>query len=215
MISDIEACFDPNFTDKNTLHSYLHYYKNLLAEIIQRKGNAALTVCEVGIQRGGSAVGWLKLLPGAKVFGIDCVKTIKLEHPNFTELILNAYDEDNLAKFPKNIDFFVEDGSHAYSDMLFAIKNYPNMLSEYGCLVIEDLPDASWIPKFKAVLPAGFNMIHLDIKHERHNRFDNQLLIIRRDVHSHRKLYMPGANETVDLMLNNEVLQKMYISLNH
>ena len=172
--------FDSNFTDKNTLHSYLPYYELLISEVIKKKNSDSLTVCEVGIQRGGSVAGWLKLLSKSKVFGVDCVKSINLTHPNYTELIMNAYDEDNLSKFPKDIDFFVEDGSHAYSDMLFAVKNYPLLLSKNGCLVIEDLPDASWIPKFKKVLPEGFTFAHFDLRDERSGRFDNQLLIIRR-----------------------------------
>lgn len=175
----IEKHFDSNYTDKQTLHSYLPYYQKLLTELLTK--DTHLTVCEVGVQRGGSVIGWLKLLPKAKVFGVDCVKSVEIFHPNYTELIMNAYDEDNLKRFPKDIHFFVEDGSHAYSDLVFVVKNYPHLLSKYGVLVIEDLPDAEWIPKFKKVLPEGFTLEHLDIRAERAGRFDNQLLIIRRN----------------------------------
>ena len=171
--------FDPNYTDKNTTHSYLSHYESLLREVMVKVGNN-LTVAEVGIQRGGSILGWLKTLPTATVYGIDCQKTIRLDHPRYKELILNAYDEDNLSKFPMDVDFFVEDGSHAYSDLVFVVKNYPQFLSKNGILVIEDIPDTEWVPKLLLRLPPGFTSQFLDLRSERNGRWDNMLLVIRR-----------------------------------
>jgi len=179
MDADFKSHFHPDYTDKNTLHSYLDHYEGILKELLFKKG-IQLRVVEVGIQRGGSAVGWLKSLPFAHVWGIDCQKTVDIQHHNFTELIMNAYDEDNLSKFPKEIDFFVDDGSHAYSDLLFAVTHFPHLLSKDGVLIIEDLPDMKWYIKFLSVLPKGFRAELLDLRSDRNNRFDNMLIIIRR-----------------------------------
>jgi hypothetical protein len=173
---NLAPSFDPELTDKNTIHSYLPIYEDLL----QRFQDAPFDIMEVGIQRGGSILGWLKAFPKATVTGVDCQKSVNISgSPRYTELITNAYDEDFLTKVPPQ-DFIIDDGSHAFNDILFACKHYPKLLKPGGTLVIEDVPDVTWIPKFRAVLTAqGCYSEVVDLR-EKKKRWDDVLLVIRK-----------------------------------
>ena len=171
---------DDQFTDKNSLHSYLHVYETLLKDLFVK--NKSIRLIEIGIQRGGSISMWLNALPTSKIVGVDCQKTCTITHPNYTEVIDNAYDHEILDRIGM-ADLIIDDGSHAYGDLCFFIKNYPYRLSMNGYAVIEDLPDVAWLPKLQALLPIGFKMEFVDMKAERNGRFDNQMLIIKRANH--------------------------------
>ena len=178
LILPLEQHFDPNLTDKNTIHSYIPIYETVLKGLLQK--NKTITLWEIGIQRGGSIVGWLKALPGSQIVGIDCQKTVNIIAPNYTEYILNAYDPDEISKISQFPDLIVEDGSHAYSDLLFVCKHYPPLLNEGGILIIEDIPDINWIPKLAKALPSGYKMSIVDLR-DKKGRWDDVMLIIVRD----------------------------------
>jgi hypothetical protein len=170
--------FDPEHTDKDTIHSYLPAYEALLANY----QDIPFNIMEVGIQRGGSILGWLKAFPKALVVGVDCQKTVNISgSPRYTELITNAYDEDFLKMIPpQSLDFIIDDGSHAFNDILFACKHYPKLLKPGGTLVIEDVPDVLWIPKFRAVATAaGCTTEVIDLRANK-KRWDDVLLVIKK-----------------------------------
>jgi hypothetical protein len=169
--------FDPELTDKNTLHSYLPEYENIL----QRYADISFNMMEVGIQRGGSIVGWLKAFPKATVVGVDCQKSVQIQCDRYTEIITNAYDDEFIeSQTPKSFDFIIDDGSHGYGDILFACQNYPKLLKSGGTLVIEDIPDVKWLPKFRAVATAqGCYTEVIDLR-EKKGRWDDVLLVIRK-----------------------------------
>ena len=170
--------FDPTMTDKDTIHSYLPTYENLL----QKFRDIPFNMMEVGIQRGGSVLGWLKAFPKATVVGVDCQKSINIDGcDRYKELITNAYDEDFMKYIvPGSMDFIIDDGSHAYNDILFACRNYPKLLKPGGVLVIEDVPDVNWIPKMRAAATAmGCHTEVVDLR-EKKKRWDDVLFIIRK-----------------------------------
>jgi len=168
--------FDPEHTDKDTIHSYLPVYEKLL----ENYQDIPFNIMEVGIQRGGSILGWLKAFPKAQVLGVDCQKSVEISgSARYTELITNAYDEDFLAQVPPQ-DFIIDDGSHAFNDILFACKHYPKLLKPGGTLIIEDVPDMLWIPKFRAVATAqGCTTEVIDLRANK-KRWDDVLLVIRK-----------------------------------
>ena len=172
--------FDPNMTDKDTVHSYLPEYERLLHKF----RDIPFSMMEVGIQRGGSVLGWLKAFPKATVVGVDCQKSITINGcDRYKELITNAYDEDFMKYIvPGSLDFIIDDGSHAFNDILFACRNYPKLLKPGGILVIEDVPDVHWIPKMKAIATTqGCFTETLDLR-EKKGRWDDVLFVIRKPV---------------------------------
>lgn len=170
--------FDERYTDKNSIHSYLPVYANILKNAWDRP----FRMLEIGIQRGGSIAGWCKAFPRASVYGVDCQKTVTINAPNYTEKILNAYSEEMLQAFTHEelFDFIVEDGSHAYNDILFACHYFHKFLKPGGVLVIEDVPDINWIPKMRALVSAaGCTSEVVDLRKVK-NRWDDLLLIIKK-----------------------------------
>jgi cephalosporin hydroxylase len=179
LILPLEQFFDPNYTDKGTTHSYLPVYETVLKELMNR--HDTIRVMEIGIQRGGSIIGWLKALPGSSVTGVDCQKTVRIDCPNYKEYIMNAYDEEEIQNISDRYDFIVEDGSHAFSDLLFVCKHYTKFLNPGGVLIIEDIPDVNWIPKMIRLLPQNYHANVVDLRQVK-GRWDDVMLIIKEKV---------------------------------
>jgi hypothetical protein len=173
---------DDNYTDKNSLHSYLPVYETLLTEILHRK-KSPIRLLEIGIQRGGSQLLWLNALPGSYITGVDIQTPMnKIVAPNYKEMIGNAYSKRFLETelLGCEYDFIVEDGSHCYNDLLFFMKYYPNHLALNGIIVIEDIPEVSWFQDLKDELPKGFSMELIDRRSIK-GRWDDVLIVIRRE----------------------------------
>jgi hypothetical protein len=54
-------------TDKDTTHSYVEIYEQLLEPILEKDGS----LLEIGIQYGGSILLWKELLKNCRIFGFD------------------------------------------------------------------------------------------------------------------------------------------------
>ena len=65
----LEEIVDNSRTDKNTVHSYLPLYQQLLIN----KKETAKNVLEVGIQNGGSIKLWSDFFKNATVYGLDII----------------------------------------------------------------------------------------------------------------------------------------------
>jgi SAM-dependent methyltransferase len=169
--------FDPELTDKDTVHSYVPEYEKLL----YRFKDIPFNIMEVGIQRGGSIVAWLKAFPKATVIGVDCMKSVSITCDRYHELITNAYEDEfmTLVK-PESLDFIIDDGSHAFNDIRFACENYPKLLKPGGILVIEDIPDVKWLSKFRAVITAQGCLSEVIDLREKKGRWDDVLLVVRK-----------------------------------
>lgn len=176
-MSRLVKFFDPTYTDKDSVHSYLPIYEQILKNFLDTP--QAFKMCEVGIQRGGSILGWCKAFPKAQVIGVDCQKTVNIHEPNYLEFIANAYDEDFMTQIlPNSLDFMIDDGSHAFQDILFACRNFPKLMKKGGVLVIEDVPDVTWIPKMEKALPPGYKGMLVDLRKQK-GRWDDVLYLIQ------------------------------------
>lgn len=170
--------FDERYTDKNSIHSYLPVYAHLLKNAWGRP----FRMLETGIQRGGSIAGWCKAFPRATIYGVDCQKTVTINAPNYKEIIMNAYDEEFMQRmsYEELFDFVIDDGSHSFNDILFVCQHYHKLLKPGGVLVIEDVPDINWIPKFRAAASVtGCTTEVIDLRHLK-NRWDDLLLLIKK-----------------------------------
>jgi hypothetical protein len=185
---------DNNATDKNTIHSYLPIYDELLKDYKCSMRN----VMEIGVYAGGSIKLWKDYFINAKVVGIDLNNIDKLKSASvvFQDEILNndrvdlylstnAYNMDIINHLSSNyskFDMILDDGSHSLEDMKFFITHYSQLLNDNGILIVEDIQEESWIEILKECVPDDLkSYIHIyDIRHIK-NRYDDILLVINKN----------------------------------
>ena len=151
-------------TDKNTSHSYLQLYNQLLLA----KKNSAQNVLEIGIgdfgeKNGGSIKLWRDYFTNAKIFGLDILPITRVmdELINDSRVVLytetDAYNEDFFIThfLNKNIrfDFMLDDGPHTLESMKQFIKLYSQIMTNDGILIIEDVQSWDWIEILENVVP--------------------------------------------------------------
>ena len=147
----LEEIADNSRTDKNTLHSYLPLYQNLLIS----KQQTAKNVLEVGIANGGSIKLWSDFFTNANVYGLDIMNMdnvwegIKNNEKIILHTSTDAYNTDffNTHFLNKNIkcDFMLDDGPHSLESMKQFIKLYSQIMTDDGILIIEDVQSWDWI----------------------------------------------------------------------
>jgi cephalosporin hydroxylase len=150
---------DNSRTDKNTVHSYLPLYQDLLI----KKKDTAKNVLEVGILHGGSIKLWHDFFTNANVYGLDIINIndvwdgIKNKERIILHTSKDAYNEDFfIANFLyKNVkcDFMLDDGPHSLESMKQFIRLYSQIMTDDGILIIEDVQSWDWIDTLKEVVP--------------------------------------------------------------
>jgi SAM-dependent methyltransferase len=186
---------DNNETDKNTSHSYLELYENLLSS----KRESAKNVLEIGIgsgkdKNGGSIKLWKDYFENAKIFGLDILGKERVldELLNDERVILftssDAYNEDfftsNILNSNVKFDFLLDDGPHTLESMKIFIRLYSQVLLDDGILIIEDVQSMDWIEELKNEVPE--NMKHFievyDLRHIK-NRWDDIVFVINKNLY--------------------------------
>ena len=150
---------DNGRTDKNTAHSYLGLYQDLLVS----KKYSALNVLEVGIYKGGSIKLWSDYFVNATVYGVDIMHIddvwdgIKNKNNIILHTSVDAYNDeffyDNLLNKNIKFDFMIDDGPHNLPSFKQFIKLYSQLLTDDGILIIEDIPDWNFIDILKDEVP--------------------------------------------------------------
>jgi cephalosporin hydroxylase len=150
---------DNTRTDKNTIHSYLDLYQQLL---FHRK-ETAKNVLEVGIYYGGSIKLWSDFFTNATVYGLDIMHIDYvwdgIQNNDKIKLYTSsdAYDEYFFIRTFLNMggkfDFLLDDGPHTIESMVKFIQLYSNLLSDDGILIIEDVQSIDWIPTLMNAVP--------------------------------------------------------------
>lgn len=183
----LELLADNTRTDKNTLHSYLPLYQQLLAH----KKNSAKNVLEVGIYQGGSIKLWHDFFPNAKVYGLDIVHNdniwdgIKNKERIILHTSTDAYNDEffNANFLDKGIkfDFMLDDGPHTLESMIQFIKLYSKLMTDDGILIIEDVASPDWIDILKNVVPEELKQYikTYDLRHKK-NRYDDIVFTINK-----------------------------------
>ena len=152
----LEIIVDSKYTDKNTTHSYLELYQQLLVS----KKETATNVLEVGIgdfgeKNGGSIKLWKDYFTNATIYGLDILPIERVidELLNNDRVILytntDAYNTDFFTNtfLNKNIqfDFMLDDGPHSLESMIQFIRLYSQVMKDDGILIIEDVQSMDWI----------------------------------------------------------------------
>jgi len=148
---------DNKRTDKNTVHSYLELYQNLL----EKKRTTAKNVLEVGICRGGSIKLWHDFFTNATVYGLDIIDINNIWDGIKNDRIKlyrnDAYDEMFFKNtfLDKNIkcDFMLDDGPHTLESMIKFIKLYSQIMTDDGILIIEDVQSWHWLEILTNAVP--------------------------------------------------------------
>ena len=186
----LEDLVDNSKTDKNTTHSYLHLYNELLT----KKRFTAKNVLEVGIgdfgeKNGGSIKLWRDYFTNATIYGLDVlpINRVMDELLNDPRVILytssDAYDENFFNKnfLNKNIkcDFMLDDGPHTLESMMQFIKLYSKIMTDDGILIVEDVKSLDWIEKLKNEVPVHLKQFIkvYDLRSNK-NRFDDIVFTI-------------------------------------
>jgi hypothetical protein len=146
-------------TDKDTTHSYLPLYQQLLIG----KKETAKNVLEVGIFEGGSIKLWSDYFTNANVYGLDIMNInqvwegIKDREKIILHTSTDAYNYDFFVTnfLDKNIkcDFMLDDGPHSLESMIKFIQFYSQIMTDDGILIIEDVQSWDWINILIDVVP--------------------------------------------------------------
>jgi len=151
-------------TDKNTTHSYLPLYE----ELLKSKKDTATNVLEIGIgdfeeKNGGSIKLWRDYFTNATIYGLDILPKERVydELLNDNRVILHtsvdAYNDDfftaNFLNKNLKFDFMLDDGPHTLESMLQFIKLYSQVMKDDGLLIIEDVQSMDWIDILRNEVP--------------------------------------------------------------
>jgi FkbM family methyltransferase len=149
----LENMVNNYLTDKNTSHSYLQTYHNIL----QSRRFSSKNILEVGIQRGGSLKLWNDYFINANIYGLDidiAPEFIKL-YDRIKTFKCSAYSSEAIDIFNKQhiqFDMILDDGPHSLETMIYFLIHHSQLLAPNGILIIEDIPSMDWALLFKKIV---------------------------------------------------------------
>jgi hypothetical protein len=181
----LEQIVENSRTDKNSTHSYLPLYQNLLI----KKKESAKNVLEIGICGGGSIKLWSDFFLNANVYGLDIMniqnvwEDIKNKEKIILHTSIDAYNNDFFTKCFLNhhikFDFMLDDGPHTLESMKQFIKLYSQIMTDDGILIIEDVQSWDWIDTLKNEVPENLKQfIKIYDLRQNKNRYDDIVFTI-------------------------------------
>jgi len=188
----LEEIVDNSRTDKNTIHSYLPLYDQLLIN----KKETAKNVLEVGIgdwnqgiTNGGSIKLWHDYFINATVHALDILPLtniwdgIKNNDRILIYSSIDAYNNDFVINnfLNKNIkfDFMLDDGPHTLESMQQFITLYSQLMTDDGILIIEDVQSMTWIVTLVKTVPENLKQFIkvFDLRRNK-SRYDDIVFVI-------------------------------------
>lgn len=179
---------DNNYTDKNTVHSYLATYEKLFS----KKKETAKNVLEVGIHFGGSIKLWHDYFVNSTVYGIE-YNDVWQEYYEKSGIINNeriklhnntdAYNPVFVNNTLKNIkfDMVLDDGPHSIDSFVSFIRLYSELLADDGILVIEDIQHPEWLRILSEAVPDNLKAyIEIYDLRQNKNRYDDIVFVINK-----------------------------------
>ena len=184
---------DNTLTDKNTTHSYINLYEQLL----NSKKETAKYVLEIGLgdfqeKNGGSIKLWKDYFLNATIFGLDILDNTRIidELKSDSRVVLytstDAYNETFFQNtfLDKNIkcDFMLDDGPQTLESMVQFIKLYSQIMADDGILIIEDVQSMGWIDTLKNTVPEYLKQyIEVYDLRQNKNRYDDIVFVINKN----------------------------------
>lgn len=170
-----DICIDKE-TDKNTIHSYIDVY----SDVLQSRRLSAKNVMEIGVKDGGSIIMWNEYFPSALITGIDINESTIPQTEKIRLLVGDAYTTDFVKCLSdRRYDVIIDDGPHTLDSMLFVAEFYSRLLSHDGILIIEDIQNFNWTQQIKESFPVELRdkMYVLDRRLIK-NRYDDIIIIL-------------------------------------
>jgi cephalosporin hydroxylase len=175
----------PGGTDKDTLHSYIEPYTELLTPFRDKKCN----VLEIGVWTGGSSLIWHDFLPYSHLEMFDIqdklAPTVKaaLNPHRYNFTMLNAYTpnalEVALKNSPEGYDIIIDDGDHLLISQIFVLKRYTSLLKSGGILIIEDIQNDRDLAQLKKAVPKEMSFEVIDRRSVK-GRYDDLMIVVRK-----------------------------------
>lgn len=188
----LENIVDDMKTDKNTTHSYLPLYQ----ELLKSKKDTATNVLEIGIgdsseKNGASIKLWRDYFTNATIYGLDILPKERVYDELFNDnrvklyTSIDAYDNEFFTSnfLNKNIkfDFMLDDGPHTLESMLQFIRLYSQVMKDDGILIIENVQSIDWIFLLRSEVPAHLKQfIRVFDLRDIKNRYDDIVFTIDR-----------------------------------
>ena len=177
-------------SDKFALGYVDTFYNDLL---VPRK-ESATKVLEIGIWNGDSICLWRDFFSNATVYGMDISpppgNPALYDENSRIKLITqtNAYCESSVDMVkelePEGFDVIIDDGPHTFETMSYFLQHYLPMVKPGGVVVLEDIIDLNWTPKFLELIDSNvWNAVVHDMRgkqknEELLNRWSNGLDVI-------------------------------------
>jgi hypothetical protein len=165
-----------SLSDKNTIHSYLDVYEELFSGV----KNDVKNILEIGVREGGSVKLWSDYFPNCTVHGADIsAPSVVKEYDRVVFHIQDAYTVDFVKKFDIKFDIIIDDGPHTLESMIFAVKNFMELLTDDGMLIIEDVQEIGWCDILKSNTPEEYHsMIKIYDRRDVKGRYDDIMFCI-------------------------------------
>ena len=186
---------DNERTDKNTIHSYLPLYE----ELLKNKKHTAENVLEIGIgddnqgiTNGGSIKLWKDYFTKSTVHAVEIRNMDRIWEgiKNDDRIVIydstDAYSKlfvDSLKNQNIHFDMILDDGPHTLVSMIECILRYYPLLKDDGILIIEDVQSIEWLHILIAVVPDELkNCVQIyDLRKEK-NRYDDIVFTINKSL---------------------------------
>ena len=177
---------DNSRTDKQTAHSYLPVYE----ELLQKKKLSAQSILEIGIYYGGSIKLWKDYFTNAKIYAVEIfdIRHVWDVLQNDERIVLytstDAYDplfvKTRLADQGLRFDMILDDGPHTLESMKACIQLYLPLLTDDGILIIEDIQSMDWLDELRNEVPSDLRKYikTYDLRTVK-NRHDDILFVIK------------------------------------
>lgn len=172
-----------DWPDKNSTHSYLTVYE----ELLEPYRNTAKNVLEIGLMSGESLCMWAEYFSGT-VYGMDCdVKPIngladltKAIEDGYNIVIGDAASPFDIAKnfVGMKFDVVIEDANHDIQQQLDIYQNLKPYLNKGAIYIIEDVQDIDATKELFEKIDPEKSVEILDRRHIK-QRYDDVLIIIK------------------------------------
>lgn len=173
-------------TDKNTVHTYLPLYDELLG----KKKYTARNVLELGIGFGGSVELFDKYFSNATITALDILEEKALPDLLKNQNKIRMISGDAYSPFlftslfrGKKFDVIIDDGPHTLESQIKFLTMYSMLLENDGILIIEDIADINYLEILK-------ENTHPDLKpyiktfdlRKNKNRYDNIVFCLDKSI---------------------------------
>lgn len=176
-----------NITDKASEHSYDILYDDILSNY----RNKEISLLEIGIWHGGSALLWQEYFPKGKLVFLDIESRVSentwksINKNRFDFHLMDAFTNEGFenvkALYPNGFDIIIDDAPHTLESQIFTIQNYTKLLKKGGILVIEDIQhfdNASVILQSIGDIPHKSCEV-IDLRPIK-NRYDDVVIVVKK-----------------------------------